>query len=61
MAVSVYNVPSERIVHKAAVDFKDRSHIAASVHLMQYDKSLPVIKLSCFLAENLISFQPMLT
>ena len=48
MAVSVYNVPSERIVHKAAVDFKDRSHIAASVHLMQYDKSLPVIKVELF-------------
>lgn len=48
MAVSVYNVPSERIVHKSAVDFQDRSHIAASVHLMQYDKSLPVIEVELF-------------
>ena len=48
MAVSVYNVSSERIVHKSAVDFQDRSHIAASVHLMQYDKSLPVIEVELF-------------
>ena len=48
MAVSVYNVPSERIVHKSAVDFRDRSHIAASVHLMQYDKSLPIIEVELF-------------
>lgn len=48
MAVSVYNVPSERIVHKSAVDFQDRSHIAVSVHLMQYDKSLPVIEVELF-------------
>lgn len=43
MAVSSYTPPAERILHNTEVDFQTRTQLGATVHLMQYDKSLPII------------------
>lgn len=47
MAIQIYTIPNDRIVHNTKVDFNQR--IAQQViHVMQYDKSLPVIAVELF-------------
>ena len=43
MAISVYTPPSDRLLHNADVDFGGRNKLGSPVHLMQYDKSLPIV------------------
>lgn len=42
MAISVYTPPSDRLLHNTEVDFGGRYKLGTPVHLMQYDKSLPI-------------------
>ena len=42
MAISVYTPPSDRLLHNTEVDFGGRYKLGNPVHLMQYDKSLPI-------------------
>lgn len=48
MAIQTYNVPTDRITHKAKVDFSQRC-VQKTIHIVQYDKSLPVIAVELFL------------
>ena len=48
MAVSSYTPPSDRIVHDTEVDFQSGIQFGAPVHLMQYDKSLPVVAVALY-------------
>ena len=45
MSLSVYSPSSNKIIHETEVDFITRS-IETPVHIMQYDKSLPIIAVS---------------
>ena len=47
MAIQTYNVPADRITHKAKVDFSQRC-VQKTIHIVQYDKSLPVIAVELF-------------
>ena len=47
MAIQTYNVPTDRIIHKAKVDFSQRC-IQKTIHIVQYDKS-SVIAVELFL------------
>lgn len=49
MAIGVYTPDANRIIHHASVDFANRSSIPCCVHLMQYDKSLPIVSVGLFL------------
>ena len=42
MAISVYTPPSDRLLHNTEVDFGGRYKLGSPVHVMQYDKSLPI-------------------
>lgn len=48
MAISNYTPSANRIVHNTAVDFKEGMSFGQPVHLMQYDKSLPVVVVSLY-------------
>ena len=48
MAIQTYIVPTDRIIHKAKVDFSQRC-VQKTIHIVQYDKSLPVIAVELFL------------
>nr|DAU02316.1 MAG TPA: BppU domain protein [Caudoviricetes sp.] len=48
MAVSSYTPSSTRIVHNTEVDFQTRTQLGTTVHLMQYDKSLPVVAVALY-------------
>ena len=49
MAISVYTPPSDRLLHNADVDFGGRNKLGSPVHLMQYDKSLPIVAVKLYL------------
>lgn len=49
MAIQTYIVPTDRIIHKAKVDFSQRCMQQKTIHIVQYDKSLPVIAVELFL------------
>lgn len=49
MAISVYSPPSERLIHNTSVDFSGRLKLSSPVHLMQYDKSLPILAVQLYL------------
>lgn len=48
MSVSTYTPPSDRIIHYTAVDLGERWRLGTPVHLMQYDKSLPIIAVELY-------------
>ena len=48
MAVSSYTPSSTRIIHDTEVDFQTRTQLGTTVHLMQYDKSLPVVAVALY-------------
>ena len=48
MAISSYTPSADRIIHNTEVDFQTRTQLGATVHLMQYDKSLPVVAVSLY-------------
>lgn len=48
MAVRTYTLPSDRIVHNTEVDFQTRTQLGTTVHLMQYDKSLPLVAVALY-------------
>lgn len=48
MAVSSYTPSSTRIIHDTEVDFQTRTQLGTNVHLMQYDKSLPVVAVALY-------------
>ena len=48
MAVSSYTPSSTRILHNTEVDFQTRTQLGTTVHLMQYDKSLPVVAVALY-------------
>lgn len=43
MPMSIYTVPSTKIVHETKVDFSVRHDYCAPIYLVQYDHSIPVI------------------
>jgi len=49
MAITVYTPPSDRLLHSAEVDFGGRHKLGSPVHLMQYDKSLPIVAVKLYL------------
>ena len=42
MAIEIYTVPSDRVIHETKVDFTQR-YVQKAIHVVQYDKSLPII------------------
>ena len=48
MAISSYTPSADRIVHNTEVDFQTRTQLGTTVHLMQYDKSLPVVAVALY-------------
>lgn len=48
MSVSTYTPPSDRIIHYTVVDLGERWRLGTPVHLMQYDKSLPIIAVELY-------------
>ena len=48
MSVSTYTPPSDRIIHYTTVDLGERWRLGTPVHLMQYDKSLPIIAVELY-------------
>lgn len=48
MAVSSYTPSSTRIIHDTEVDFQTRTQLGTTVHLMQYDKSLPIVAVALY-------------
>ena len=48
MAISSYTPSADRIIHNTEVDFQTRTHLGTTVHLMQYDKSLPVVAVALY-------------
>ena len=48
MAISSYTPSADRIIHNTEVDFQTRTQLGTTVHLMQYDKSLPVVAVSLY-------------
>ena len=54
MAVTTYAIPSGRIVHETKVDFSYRS-VQKPIHIVQYDKQLPIIAVSLYVSGNLYS------
>ena len=48
MAISSYTPSSTRIVHNTEVDFQTRTQLGTTVHLMQYDKSLPIVAVALY-------------
>lgn len=49
MSVLTYTPPSDRLIHSAEVDFGGRHSLTSPVHLMQYDKSLPLVAVKLYL------------
>lgn len=49
MAISVYTPPSDRLLHNTEVDFGGRYKLGTPVHLMQYDKSLPIVVVKLYM------------
>ena len=49
MAISVYTPPSDRLLHNTEVDFGGRYKLGNPVHLMQYDKSLPIVVVKLYM------------
>lgn len=48
MAISTYTPPSNRIIHNTDVDFQTRTQLGMTVHLVQYDKSLPIVAVALY-------------
>lgn len=48
MAISSYTPSADRIIHNTEVDFQARTQLGTTVHLMQYDKSLPVVAVALY-------------
>lgn len=48
MAISSYMPSADRIIHNTEVDFQVRTQIGTTVHLVQYDKSLPVVAVALY-------------
>lgn len=48
MAISTYTPLPDRIIHDTEVDFKARTQLGTTVHLMQYDKSLPIVAVALY-------------
>ena len=48
MAISSYTPSADRIIHNTEVDFQTRTQLGTTVHLMQYDKSLPVVAVALY-------------
>ena len=48
MLVNTYTIPENKILHKTSVDFASRE-IKKPIHLVQYDKELPIIEVSLYL------------
>ena len=48
MAISSYTPSADRIIHNTEVDFQTRTQLCTTVHLMQYDKSLPVVAVALY-------------
>lgn len=48
MAISVYTPSAERIIHNTEVDFQTRTQLGTTIHLMQYDKSLPIVAVALY-------------
>ena len=49
MAISVYTPPSDRLLLNTEVDFGGRYKLGTPVHLMQYDKSLPIVVVKLYM------------
>lgn len=48
MAVSIYTPPSTKIVHWTGVDFVSRPSAFPPIHLVQYDRKLPIIAVNLY-------------
>ena len=48
MAISTYTPLPNRIVHNTEVDFQTRTQLGMTVHLVQYDKSLPIVAVALY-------------
>lgn len=48
MAISTYTPLPNRIIHNTEVDFQTRTQLGTTVHLMQYDKSLPIVAVALY-------------
>lgn len=48
MAISSYTPSADRIIHNTEVDFQTRTQLGTTVHLMQYDKSFPVVAVALY-------------
>ena len=48
MAISIYTPLSDRIIHNTEVDFQTRTQLGMTVHLVQYDKSLPIVAVALY-------------
>ena len=48
MAISSYTPSADRIIHNTEDDFQNRTQLGTTVHLMQYDKSLPVVAVALY-------------
>ena len=48
MAISSYTPSADRIIHNTEVDFQTRTQLGTTIHLMQYDKSLPVVAVALY-------------
>lgn len=46
--MTTYTPDANKVVHTASVDFMDRYAIKKPVHIVQYDKTLPIIAVSLF-------------
>ena len=48
MAISIYTPLPDRIIHNTEVDFQTRTQLGMTVHLVQYDKSLPIVAVALY-------------
>ena len=48
MAISTYTPLPDRIIHNTEVDFQTRTQLGMTVHLVQYDKSLPIVAVALY-------------
>lgn len=48
MAISTYTPLPNRIIHNTEVDFQTRTQLGMTVHLVQYDKSLPIVAVALY-------------
>ena len=48
MAINTYTPLPNRIIHNTEVDFQTRTQLGMTVHLVQYDKSLPIVAVALY-------------